>query len=348
MRCLAGEKKGRQGKRRGVSGEHFKITFDLQGRLVSEVTSSYGTAVSYDGQARKERGDHFTWILFSGRTIEVNVFEKAFIFELISASHRTCQGEYAANVQSYMAERRNAPPPGLSLLGLQSHESTAPPTRLRTPSQQPIYILGRQLGKGLCGKVHFAEDVGTGQEYAAKVFNAGWKFEREVEIFEANFPCENPVRYSSPLFSLLHSIQDHMVQFVDFDDKPCPRLIMEYLPLGDLDARHQRKNPMTVKEIVTVFYQNLQALAHLRSHGPGFTHQDIKPQNILVQSRARAFFSLSVCGEDRQGRRVEESRRLSTVRLKIPAGPLTKAERAIQRVSRAKVGREIKGQNGLN
>ena len=51
---------------RGTSGIHFHISFDVinnEKRLVLRDSSTNGTAVSYDGQAKGEVRHHFTWIL---------------------------------------------------------------------------------------------------------------------------------------------------------------------------------------------------------------------------------------------------------------------------------------------
>jgi len=62
--------------------------------------------------------------------------------------------------------------------------------------------------------------------------------------------------------------------------KPC--LIMEYLPLGDLESQHQT-SPIAEEEYMAVLYQGLQALEYL--HSEQVAHRDIKPTNILLRSR---------------------------------------------------------------
>ncbi len=51
---------------KGISGRHFCITFDDQGRVVLRDSSIWGTAVSYDVQAKDEVRHHFSWLLAPG------------------------------------------------------------------------------------------------------------------------------------------------------------------------------------------------------------------------------------------------------------------------------------------
>ena len=73
------------------------------------------------------------------------------------------------------------------------------------------------------------------------------------------------------------------MQFVDFTNEVTPCLVMEYLPLGNLQEQHERVAKITDLEVITMLKQLLHALEHL--HSRGVVHRDIKPQNILVRSR---------------------------------------------------------------
>ena len=211
VRLLSTVGKGKNKQRNRIGGQHFRITFDDQDRLILQDTSVYGTAVSYDGQARyKNRNDGFTWILFPGWTIQVYVLKEAFIFELKLATHNGCQAEYEANVRSYTAERQTALPP-IETFGLGSYESTARPSQSGTPSKHPIYLWKQKLGSGSFGRVDLFIDASTGSEFAQKRFykkreqrREDWleRICREVRIMKENPHVGQPDTLTLPVDSL--------------------------------------------------------------------------------------------------------------------------------------------------
>lgn len=67
-------------------------------------------------------------------------------------------------------------------------------------------------------------------------------------------------------------------------EKPSPQLILEYFPLGNLEDQH-RQRPISDDEVLTILHQSLSALTYLHGQTPPIVHRDIKPGNILVQSR---------------------------------------------------------------
>ena len=71
------------------------------------------------------------------------------------------------------------------------------------------------------------------------------------------------------------------MKFVGFSEEQKALLVMEYLPLGNLDCL----DFVTEEETLQVLCQGLQALEYLHSHSPPLAHRDIKPANILLQSR---------------------------------------------------------------
>lgn len=73
------------------------------------------------------------------------------------------------------------------------------------------------------------------------------------------------------------------MQFVDFENDVQPQLIMEYLPLGSLDRQHYICS-ITHEETIVLLFQCLEALEYLHAT-KGISHRDLKPGNILVQSR---------------------------------------------------------------
>ena len=73
------------------------------------------------------------------------------------------------------------------------------------------------------------------------------------------------------------------MDFVYYDDEhEWPRLIMELMPLGNLEEQHEISR-ITEWEIGALLCQGLEVLDHL--HSQRIVHRDLKPANILVQCR---------------------------------------------------------------
>ncbi|CAZ80245.1 unnamed protein product [Tuber melanosporum] len=80
----------------------------------------------------------------------------------------------------------------------------------------------------------------------------------------------------------LKKYDKYFVQFFGwFEDPQCIYLAMEYIALGDLDQCF-RKKTFTEGRAKLLAWQLLQGLAIM--HENGFTHRDLKPQNILLVS----------------------------------------------------------------
>ena len=188
----------------GISGSHFRVTFDGQGRLVLIDLSTHGTAVSYDGQARKEKrknppdrlrkkprdkSDDFTWILFpeikNKRVIigeDISELPNApvieFSVEVVDPESR--EKQYTDLKDAYLDEMRTAIAFGLNI---DSHLTTAGQTELHSPrqrsKQRPIWIDLEEIGSGEFGTVYRAVDVTTGEIYAAKTLLRNGKAHRE-------------------------------------------------------------------------------------------------------------------------------------------------------------------------
>ncbi|KAL8906162.1 MAG: hypothetical protein Q9207_002195 [Kuettlingeria erythrocarpa] len=254
--------------RSGSSRIHFSITFDSQGFLVLRDSSTHGTWVSFDGQGTVDPRHRFSWKLlpqFSPITIQIGKHGSYdFTAKLEFPIHTTCEADYLANVNSYIQKMKNADP-SVGLLNFSTE--TAARTGALSPRQLPQYYIHYQeglLGKGEFGAVYKATDVSSGTVYAAKqFFRPGW--EKEVEVMR----------------TVSHK---HIVQYVNLSEEDVPRLIMEFLSLGNLEDQH-RIHPITIEETVAVLCQGLLALEYLHSEGIGYAHRDIKPANILVISR---------------------------------------------------------------
>lgn len=96
--------------------------------------------------------------------------------------------------------------------------------------------------------------------------------------------------------------QEHIVRLCFAMEKPSPQLVMEYVPLGNLEDQHRRRK-ISEDEAIAILQQGLSALAFLHEQSPPIVHRDIKPENLLVQSRDPLHiklgdFGLSKANED--------------------------------------------------
>lgn len=69
-------------------------------------------------------------------------------------------------------------------------------------------------------------------------------------------------------------------------DRDMPFIVLEYVEGRTLKERISEKDPMTPRHAINLSAQVLDALAH--AHDKGIIHRDVKPQNIIINSRGRA------------------------------------------------------------
>ena len=78
-------------------------------------------------------------------------------------------------------------------------------------------------------------------------------------------------------------MKENTIQVVDFREYPVPFSVMPYFPFGNLEDLYA-KSPIAGEEIKEIFSQALKALQYL--HPRGVIYRDLKPGNILVESRS--------------------------------------------------------------
>ena len=74
--------------------------------------------------------------------------------------------------------------------------------------------------------------------------------------------------------------QDHIIRYIH--SLGMDRIVLEYVELGSLVDEHRRAR-ISCHETLVILRQAVGALAFL--HGQGYTHRDVKPDNILVKYR---------------------------------------------------------------
>jgi hypothetical protein len=174
----------------GISRSHFRITLNKHEQVVLVDSSGWGTAVSYDSQARKEKrrrvqhktgsfdkSNDFTWIMLPGvNDIRVVIGEDIpslpgatmieFSVKVVDPLFES--STYRALRTAYVEDMQNAIPFSLYC---DSNPTTAGQTQLHSPTRQrqrPIWINGSLIDEGAFGMVYKVHDVSTGAVYAAK------------------------------------------------------------------------------------------------------------------------------------------------------------------------------------
>ena len=147
--------------------------------------SKHGTIVTYNGEGGESRRTiityndkgreshhYFTWILGGHKvprdTKNIVIEIQSISFRIIISTHDENPRLYNANVDRFLQEAKANEELPFGGLGIQSLNSTAPPSGTQTPSHDPIRLKQETLGKGAFAAVRRFWDVSTGLDYAYK------------------------------------------------------------------------------------------------------------------------------------------------------------------------------------
>jgi serine/threonine kinase 38 len=155
------------------------------------------------------------------------------------------------------------------------------------------------IGKGAFGEVRLVQKVDTGQIYAMKVLRKKDVVEKEQV---AHAKAERDV--------LVKAYHQWVVKmFFSFQDLTNLYLIMEFLPGGDVMTLLMKED--TLSEEAAQFYMAETALAIDYIHSLGFIHRDIKPDNLLLDSRGHIKLSdFGLCTGLKKSHRTEYYRNI--------------------------------------
>jgi len=172
------------------------------------------------------------------------------------------------------------------------------------------------IGKGAFGEVRLVQKVDTGHIYAMKVLRKSDMVEKE-QI--AHVRAERDI--------LVEADHQWVVKmFFSFQDPVNLYLVMEFLPGGDLMTLLMKED--TLSEEVAQFYIAETVLAVDYIHSLGFIHRDIKPDNLLLDSRGHIKLSdFGLCTGLKKSHRTDYYRDLSmnNMNVDVPVSARQKA-----------------------
>ncbi|KAK3334705.1 Pkinase-domain-containing protein [Neurospora tetraspora] len=302
-------------KLKSVSNKHFKICFNEHGILMIEDLSFNGTNVNgkWIYSARKPReGEHpKMWTLGSGSVIrilgaqpgkseEVKREEDIVFLVRVPNRHGRHAEAYKDNLVKYLLQRTEVdvnktivPGPGgrVDLFRDSPQKPTVRAPVIAMRQLSPSSMLGScgmrtwkgsdkynfvdKIGQGAFATVYMITDKMNGRPYAAK--------ELEKRRFMKNGVLDQKVENEMKIMQRVS--HPNIVQFkehLDPDDKHL-YIIMEFVGEGDLGKYIGAKGPFSEPDTKTIARQLVDALGYL--HDMNITHRDVKPDNILIQSR---------------------------------------------------------------
>jgi len=129
------------------------------------------------------------------------------------------------------------------------------------------------IGRGAFGEVRLVRFNDDGQVYAMKIMNKNFLIQKN-QLAHCRAERDAMVANDSDNIVTLHFA---------FQDEHFLYIVMEYLPGGDFMSLLIREQSLT--EQATKFYMAELVLSVHAVHKAGFLHRDLKPDNILIDSR---------------------------------------------------------------
>ena len=134
------------------------------------------------------------------------------------------------------------------------------------------YRLLKQLGQGGFSEVWLAEDVNTGIQIALKIYAPGTGVDDDgIEIFRKEFSLVFDMNHTNLLRPTFFDMWERM-----------PYLILPYCANGSAFKFLKGDNHITEDQCWNLLHDVAAGLAYLHAKKPPVIHQDIKPDNILI------------------------------------------------------------------
>ncbi|KAK0107536.1 hypothetical protein ONS96_003343 [Cadophora gregata f. sp. sojae] len=284
---------------RRISNIHFRIYINEYGIIMLEDQSTNGTAI--DGTLlrgkEKENGHKFRHTLSQGAVITLTMTppEEDYRFVVrIPYREGDIEDKYQQNLTVFFLKMNNlrarhaariaagggARRDPLNLFPTQGTET--PPVHSITSDGRTVrewrggstYNRIGTIGKGAFAIVYKLTAKYDGVPYAAK--------ELEKRRFMKNGILDTKVENEMKIMQAIqHPNIVKYIEHVDWEDYLY--IIMEFVPCGDLGSLVNKHGPLPEADVKSMARQLLSALKYL--HEGGITHRDVKPDNILIQSR---------------------------------------------------------------
>jgi serine/threonine-protein kinase len=133
----------------------------------------------------------------------------------------------------------------------------------------PAYVLGRELLGGGMSRVFVAEEPALGRTVVVKVLPADWA------------PGMNRERFLREIQLAARLQHPHIVPLLAAGEAAgAMYYTMPFIEGESLRAELARGRRFTVREVVRVLHDVVEALAH--AHARGVIHRDVKPGNVLM------------------------------------------------------------------
>lgn len=135
------------------------------------------------------------------------------------------------------------------------------------------YQLGRTIGEGTFAKVKLAINIINGQNVAVKIIDKNSVMENNL-IHQVQREIRTMKLLNHPNIVRIHEV---------IGTKTKIYIVMEYVPGGQLSDKLSYANKLTESEARKYFQQLIYAMEYC--HCRGVYHRDLKPQNLLLDSK---------------------------------------------------------------
>ena len=145
------------------------------------------------------------------------------------------------------------------------------------------YLILKCVGEGTFAKVYYAIDTYSKKEFALKKFKLGELQTLDSGISQLEREILMMRKLNHPNILSLHKV-------LYAKEKDAVYLVIDYADCGSLDLIISQQQSILNDDLIRgIFAQILQALKYLNKRG--IVHEDIKPSNILISSKGKAYLS---------------------------------------------------------